>query len=375
MANLDIHHEFRITLSRQKTDYPVYVTSSGIEDEGFLRGLTNSSQALIVTNKKIAAYYLKYVSAAFDDTQCDTVILPDGEQYKNQESLYQIYETLIKGHHHRDTTLIALGGGVIGDITGFAAATYQRGVSFIQIPTTLLAQVDASVGGKTAINHPLGKNLIGSFYQPSAVMIDINTLMTLDDREFNSGVAEVIKYALLAGEPLMSQLNEFLSNIFLWRSHSETLSKIIKHCCEIKAEFVRNDETEHGSRALLNLGHTFAHALESYTNYERWLHGEAVAIGLYCASILSNHLGFLSDEHVRSIEQMLIRSSLPYRIPQDIKLDTLLKRMYLDKKIKNNQLNFVLLKKPGDCFLYTGVTDEQLNRALMAAIEGEREHD
>ncbi|WP_298625844.1 3-dehydroquinate synthase, partial [uncultured Legionella sp.] len=296
-------------------------------------------------------------------------ILDDGEEFKNEQSLSVIYNSLIRNRHHRDTTIIALGGGVIGDIAGFAASTYQRGVPFIQIPTTLLAQIDASVGGKTAINHVLGKNLIGSFYQPQSVLIDLDTLQTLSEREFRSGLAEMIKYALLSG-------GDFLDNLLFalkqgLTATSPELPDLIASCCKIKAMFVENDEKEAGQRALLNLGHTFAHALETYTNYQQWLHGEAVAIGLYCAAVLSFNMGLLESNYVALVERMLKDAHLPHKIPKSIDLKQLRDLMSLDKKIKNNSLRFVVIKKPGECYLDDKVTEHCLHKTLITAVEGE----
>lgn len=265
--------------------------------------------------------------------------------------------------------MIALGGGVIGDITGFAASTYQRGVPFIQVPTSLLAQVDASVGGKTAINHPAGKNMIGSFYQPQAVIIDVSTLHSLADREFKAGLAEIIKYAILEGGDFLKDLHHQLKNGI--SKNSEELPHLIAQCCTIKARFVVSDEREHGVRALLNLGHTFGHALEAYTHYQRWLHGEAVAIGLYCAAFLSYEIGLIDYSIVELIEQMLEWSGLPHKIPKEIDLTQLTHLMSLDKKIKNGCLRFVVLRDFGDCYLDDKVTEHHVYKALVASVEGE----
>ncbi|KTD23719.1 3-dehydroquinate synthase [Legionella israelensis] len=368
MAKFDITH--RIDVDLEGSSYPILITTKGLQDVDLLRQYVVSTQALIVTNEMVAPLYLSLLQKALVDVQCDVVILKDGEQYKNQQSLNIIYDALIEKKHHRDTTLIALGGGVIGDITGFAAATYQRGVFFIQIPTTLLAQVDASVGGKTAINHPLGKNLIGSFYQPSAVLIDIATLKTLPAREFRAGLAEVIKYALLSGDAFFDDLSRLLRK-GLTTENMESLGNLIAECCKIKVRFVEQDEKEREIRALLNLGHTFAHALEAQTKYQRWLHGEAVAIGLYCASLLSCQLGYATYDFLKQLEDMLINAGLPHKIPKDIHLTELCEMMSLDKKIKYNKLQFVLVKSPGNCFLFSEVTEKQLNQALKAAVQGE----
>ncbi|MFA5959833.1 MAG: 3-dehydroquinate synthase [Tatlockia sp.] len=360
---LDVHLEER--------SYPVLIGHGGLSDEKVLRQLVVSKQVLVVTNKTVAPLYLSALQTVFSDRQCDVVILEDGEVFKNAKSLFLLFDTLIEKEHHRDTTLIALGGGVIGDITGFAAATYQRGVPFLQIPTTLLAQVDASVGGKTAINHPKAKNMIGSFYQPKAVMIDVDTLQSLPLREFRAGLAEIIKYALLQGGVFFDLVQEALAE-GLALNKSQKLPEIMFQCCKIKAEMVEADERETGLRALLNLGHTFAHALEAYSHYTRWLHGEAVAIGLYCAALLSNQLGLLDESRVQMVDAMLRLAQLPKRIPEDVDLAQLQDLMFKDKKIKNNQLRFILMKSPGDCYLEEQVSLRDLHISLERAVGGDK---
>ena len=350
--------------------YPIYIGEDLLLDANLLKQSIVASQVLIVTNDTIAPLYLKRVQRVLAGLRVDVLILQDGEVYKNQSSLFAIYDALINAQHHRDTTLVALGGGVIGDLVGFAASTYHRGVGFIQLPTTLLAQVDASVGGKTAINHPLGKNMIGSFYQPNAVIMDLSTLKSLPSREFNAGLAEVIKYALLVGGDFLSFLmNALQSGIHV--ESTEVLAELIMQCCRIKAGFVEVDERELGSRALLNLGHTFGHALEAITHYQRWLHGEAVAIGIYCAVLLSYQLGYLHVKDVRLVDSLLASANLPRRIPKMIDLVELQALMMHDKKIKNNQLRFVLMKAFGDCFLDSQVSDENVCQVLLKAVEGD----
>ncbi len=351
-------------------EYPIYIGDNLFEDVDLLRCHVRANQVLIVTNETIAPLYLASIQRAFTSIQCDVVVLADGEEYKNQDSLFIIFNALINHHHNRDTTIIALGGGVVGDIAGFAASTYQRGVRFIQIPTTLLAQVDSSVGGKTAINHLQSKNMLGSFYQPHAVIANVTTLTTLSLREFRAGFGEIIKYGLLTGGDFLRQIEFILSN-GLNVSKSYELSNMIEQCCRIKTIFVQNDEREMGQRALLNLGHTFAHALESYSHYQRWLHGEAVAIGLYCAALLSHQLGYFSFSDVQKIEKLLHQAQLPSKIPKDIDLDSLHTFMLNDKKIKNNTLCFILIKGWGDCFLAENVTNETLRYVLAHATETE----
>ncbi len=367
MAKFEVYEHVDVSLPGYQ--YPIVICRNGLSNLELLRGFVTSQQVLIVTNQTIAPLYLNYLQSVFAEIQCDVVILADGEEYKNQHSLFVIYDTLIQKKHHRDTTLIALGGGVVGDLAGFAASTYQRGIRFVQIPTTLLAQVDASVGGKTAINHSLGKNMIGSFYQPHAVIIDLNTLNSLPEREFQAGLAEIIKYGLLAGGDFLKQLLQALEHGL--SAQSSELPNLIAQCCHIKAKFVEADEREVGPRALLNLGHTFAHALETYTHYQRWLHGEAVAIGLYCAAVLSYKAGLIDVLVVEQIESMLRYAGLPHKIPRTIDLEKLRNLMSLDKKIKNNCLRFVVIRKPGDCYLDDKITEDCLHNALITAVEGE----
>ena len=349
--------------------YPIIICRYGLSNADFLQQFIKSQQVFIVTNKTIAPLYLTSLKLAFAARQCDVVLLEDGEEYKNKDSLFAVYDSLISNRHHRDTTIIALGGGVIGDLSGFAASTYQRGVHFIQIPTTLLAQVDASVGGKTAINHPCGKNMIGSFYQPQAVIVDLNTLSTLPDREFRSGIAEMIKYALLTGGDFLQQLLHALREGLTPKSLQ--LPYLIAQSCKIKACFVEGDEKETGQRALLNLGHTFAHALETYTQYQRWLHGEAVAIGLHCAAVLSHNMGLIDLSIVELVKEMIHYAGLPLHIPASINLEQLRDLMSLDKKIKDNCLRFVVIKKPGNCYLEDKVTEHILHNTLISVVEGE----
>lgn len=366
MAN---HNQVRqLNVQLPLMTYPLMVGSHLLAEKSLLNRYVIGNQVLIVTNQTIAPYYLETVRQAFSHIQCDVLILKDGEQYKNQSSLSAIYDALIKNGHHRDTTLIALGGGVVGDLVGFAASTYQRGVGFIQIPTSLLAQVDASVGGKTAINYGDAKNMIGSFYQPQAVLIDVETLKTLPAREFNAGFAEIIKYALLVGGNFLDDLRRTLSNMAR-KDSAMCLVDLILQCCRIKANFVEADEREQGSRVLLNLGHTFAHALEAITNYDRWLHGEAVGIGLYCAVLLSCQLGRLQQDALTVVDGLLEAAHLPRRIPDTIDLVRLQALMGNDKKIKNNQLRFVLMRAFGDCYLDSTVTEKCLSQVLLRAVD------
>lgn len=368
MVNLKQMQELLVDLATQP--YPIFIGQGLLLNSDLLRRHVSSSQVLVITNHTVAPLYLERIVSAFSDKQCDTVILDDGEQYKNQQSFCQVIDTLIEKKHHRDTTIIALGGGVIGDIAGFVASTYQRGVNFLQIPTTLLAQVDSSVGGKTAINHSQGKNMIGSFYQPSAVIIDTDTLQSLPDREFNAGLGEIIKYAILIGGDFMQRIQKALE-LGLSKYHSVELLNIIMACCQIKATIVQQDEREHGIRALLNLGHTVGHALESYTHYAKWLHGEAVSIGLYCAALLSQDVCGFEPEFVQKIDYLLRLANLPRRIPSTINLNELIVLMNNDKKIQHNTLRFVLIKSIGNCYLESKASMTSLRMMLEHATEKE----
>jgi 3-dehydroquinate synthase len=294
-------------------------------------------------------------------TRTETVVLPDGEQYKNLETMNRIYTVLLEKRFDRRCTLIALGGGVIGDMTGFAAATYQRGVNFIQVPTTLLAQVDSSVGGKTGVNHPLGKNMIGAFYQPLSVVADTNTLNTLDDRELSAGIAEVIKYGLIRDREFFSWLESNMDRLL--NRDPDCLAYAIERSCRNKAEVVAADELEAGERALLNLGHTFGHAIEAGMGYGSWLHGEAVAAGMVMAAQLSAAHGWLDPATLDRIVALIAKAKLPVRGPAGMSMQQYLGLMAVDKKVKAGKINLVLLKQLGKA-----VVSDDYNPALLDAI-------
>lgn len=315
-------------------------------------------KVFIISNPSVAQYHLLPLTQMFEQHQQahHVLLLNDGEQYKNQDSLNQIYETLLTHHADRRSTLIALGGGVIGDMTGFAAATYQRGIPFIQVPTTLLSQVDSSVGGKTAINHALGKNMIGAFYQPKTVIADLATLKTLPAREFSAGMAEVIKYALLGDGQFLAWLEHNITAIM--QQEPEIMAQMVAHCCQMKADIVAQDETEQGVRALLNLGHTFAHAIETEMGYGNWLHGEAVAAGMVLAAELSEQLGNLSAEDTKRIKQLLRQANLP-DAPPKFPYANWIAQMKHDKKIENGKMRFITLAKLGQAQIST-ITNENL---------------
>lgn len=324
--------------------YPIFIASDLLHADT-LTPWVRARQVMIVTNETLAPLYLERVQNAFSGLQTDTVILPDGEHFKTLGVLERIFDALLDKRHSRTTTLVALGGGVVGDMTGFAAACYQRGVDFIQIPTTLLAQVDSSVGGKTAVNHPRGKNMIGAFYQPKAVVIDTNVLSTLPDREFSAGVAEIIKYGLIRDMPFFDWLDSNMER--LMAREPDIVAEAIYRSCQNKAEVVAEDETEQGSRALLNLGHTFGHAIETATGYRDWLHGEAVGAGMYMAAGMSQRLGWLAAEELERIRQLTVRANLPVEPPAGLTPETCLDLMGHDKKVLDGALRLVLLKRIG----------------------------
>ena len=283
-------HTLHVELGERS--YPIYIGRDLLNDPQLLGAHLTGSQVVVVTNETVSPLYLDRLLATLGERALVTeVILPDGEQFKNLETLNQIFDRMMHDRHNRSTTMIALGGGVVGDITGFAAACYQRGVNFIQVPTTLLSQVDSSVGGKTAVNHPLGKNMIGAFYQPQAVLIDINTLHTLSPREFAAGLAEVVKYGLICDLPFYRWLQEQTPRLLA--REEAALAEAIERSCSSKAAVVAADEREGGLRAILNLGHTFGHAIETAQGYGKWLHGEAVAVGMLMAMELSARRGWI----------------------------------------------------------------------------------
>jgi len=321
-----------------------------------------SRQVVVVTNETIAPLYLQNVIAHLQQYQIETVILPDGEQYKTLASMDIIFDALLTKQYSRNATLIALGGGVIGDVAGFAAACYQRGIPFIQIPTTLLAQVDSSVGGKTGVNHALGKNMIGAFYQPQCVIIDIKVLDTLDDRQLSAGIAEVIKYGLIRDAEFFAWIEANIENILARDKQASTY--IIERSCLSKAEIVAADERESGIRAILNLGHTFGHAIETGAGYGTYLHGEAVAIGTCQAADLSRRMGWLSDADVRRIVDLFKRALLPTEPPVNLSAEECIKLMAVDKKNVDGEIRLILLKSIGEASLPIGVGKSQLLETL-----------
>jgi len=342
--------------------YPICIGKNLLDHHELLTQHIPGNSALIVSNETVAPLYMDKVEAALGSLKYETLVLPDGEEYKNQETLNTIYDCLLSKKFDRNTTLIALGGGVIGDITGFAAASYQRGVHFIQIPTTLLAQVDSSVGGKTGINHPLGKNMIGAFYQPRVVIADTNTLNTLEDRQLSSGIAEVIKYGLIRDTEFLEWQEDYIDHLV--ERDPDALAYAIERSCRNKAEIVAADERESGQRALLNLGHTFGHAIETGMGYGNWLHGEAVASGMVMAARLSEKLGWITQQDVDRVIDILERAHLPIRAPDKMTADRFIELMSLDKKVIDGVLKLVLLKSIGQGI----VTSDYTQDALLEAI-------
>jgi len=306
--------------------------------------------------------YSDKIKSLLTDFDVDEIVLPDGEAEKNLTNFDNIMSHLLKSNHGRDSTLIALGGGVIGDITGFAAACYQRGINFLQIPTTLLAQVDSSVGGKTAVNHPLGKNMIGAFYQPKAVFIDTDTLTTLPKREFNAGMAEVIKYGILGDAEFFNWLEQNQTAIKM--GDKEILSSMIQRCCQCKADIVTADERESGVRALLNLGHTFGHAIEAEQGYGVWLHGEGVATGMVLAAKLAVKRNLMQASELRRIEKLVSVFELPLEAPNTMTLDDFMKHMNRDKKNINGKLRFIVPTAIGCCEIRDDITEADLQQIL-----------
>lgn len=341
--------------------YPIVIGQGLLGRPELVSPYVKGQQVLVVTNDTVAPLYLERALLAFSQFETAAVILPDGEEYKTLEVINQIFDQLLIHRFDRQTTLVALGGGVIGDMTGFAAACYQRGVPFIQIPTTLLAQVDSSVGGKTGVNHQLGKNMIGAFYQPQCVLIDTLTLNTLDSRQLSAGLAEVIKYGIINDADFFTWLEQHTSELLA--KDATALSFAIARSCENKAGIVATDERESGIRALLNLGHTFGHAIETGLGYGQCLHGEAVAIGICLAAKLSQRLNWLTAEAVNRIEALIKAMHLPTEIPPELTGEEMLKLMRVDKKVQGGKIRLVLLKGIGKALI-----TEQYEPELLKAI-------
>lgn len=337
--------------------YPIFI-GEGLLGTQDLSAFVSGAQVMIVTNETVAPLYLERAKASFPGKRVDTVVLPDGEKFKDWQTLNSIFDGLLEHRHTRKTTLVALGGGVVGDMAGFAAACYQRGVPFIQIPTTLLSQVDSSVGGKTGINHPLGKNMIGAFHQPQAVLIDTASLQTLPAREVSAGLAEVIKYGLIRDQGFLGWLEEHMDALV--SLDPEALAEAIFRSCACKAEIVALDEREGGLRAILNLGHTFGHAIETYAGYGNWLHGEAVGTGMLMAAELSALEGMISRDDCDRINRLILRAGLPDKPPVAMTADDFMGLMAVDKKNVDGLLRLVLLRSVGDAVVTSEASPENL---------------
>ena len=337
--------------------YPIFI-GEGLLGTQDLSAFVSGAQVMIVTNETVAPLYLERAKACFPGKRVDTVVLPDGEKFKDWQTLNSIFDGLLEQRHTRKTTLVALGGGVVGDMAGFAAACYQRGVPFIQIPTTLLSQVDSSVGGKTGINHPLGKNMIGAFHQPQAVLIDTASLQTLPAREVSAGLAEVIKYGLIRDQGFLGWLEERMDALV--SLDPEALAEAIFRSCACKAEIVALDEREGGLRAILNLGHTFGHAIETYAGYGNWLHGEAVGTGMLMAAELSALEGMISRDDCDRINRLILRAGLPDKPPVAMTADDFMGLMAVDKKNVDGLLRLVLLRSVGDAVVTSEASPENL---------------
>jgi 3-dehydroquinate synthase len=345
--------------------YPIHIGRNLITDASLVLPHLKRKHVAIVTNTTVAPLYLDKLTQALQmaGVKVIPIILPDGEAYKNSETLNKIYDVLLQNRCERSTTLIALGGGVIGDLTGYAAATYLRGVPFIQVPTTLLSQVDSSVGGKTGINHPLGKNMIGAFYQPQLVLADIDTLQTLPAREFSAGVAEVIKYGLIRDADFFDWLEKNMVN--LMQLDEQVLSYAIYRSCQNKAEVVAKDEHEQGERALLNLGHTFGHAIENAMGYGVWLHGEAVAAGTMMAADLSQRMGWLNASEVARIKHSFEAANLPVT-PPELGAEKYIDLMGLDKKVENGKIRLILQQGIGKSVITGDYDVDKLKETLAS---------
>ena len=356
-----------LTVGLAERSYPIHIGSGLLAQPALLQPYLPRKRAAIVTNTTVGPLYLEQLQTTLRAIGVDSfaVVLPDGEEFKTSDTLNLIYDALLQHRCERSTPLIALGGGVIGDMTGYAAATYLRGVPFIQIPTTLLSQVDSSVGGKTGINHPLGKNMIGAFYQPRLVLADTDTLNTLPDNELSAGLAEVIKYGLIRDLPFLDWLEQSMDALLA--RDTTALQYAIARSCQNKAEVVAADERESGERALLNLGHTFGHAIESGMGYGNWLHGEAVAAGTVMAADLSQRLGWISDADVQRVRQVLQRARLPVVSP-DLGEEKYLAYMGLDKKVEGGKLRFVLLQQLGRAVVSGDAPAELLHATLRACV-------
>ena len=351
-----------LTVDLGERSYPIHVDAGLLKRDELIREFIAGSEVMVVSDETVAPLYLDQLLAVLTGMRVTCQILPCGEDTKNLHTVTQLFDTMLEASCSRSVTVIALGGGVIGDIAGFVAACYHRGVEYLQVPTTLLAQVDSAVGGKTGINHALGKNMIGAFHQPRCVISDIDTLATLESRQVSAGIAEVLKYALIRDANFFAWLSEHMSALLV--CDRDTLTETIIACCRIKAELVAADERETGDRALLNLGHTFGHAIETATGYGEWLHGEAVAVGMVLAAEMSQRLGWLGSHEVDQIRELLVRAGLPVDPPPEMTAEDFLRHMARDKKVCDGRIRLVLLKSIGRAKLVSDYPDSVLHEVL-----------
>jgi 3-dehydroquinate synthase len=353
----------RIDVSLGKRSYPIFIGAGAMELRDEMDRVVPARDVLVVTNTTVGPIYSAKLNAALAPRRCIEVVLPDGEVHKTLANVSRMLDVLVTNRFARDACVVALGGGVVGDMAGFAAACYQRGIPFVQVPTTLLSQVDSSVGGKTGVNHPGGKNLIGAFHQPVAVFTDTNTLATLPDRELRAGLAEVIKYGLIVDREFFDWLEANAAKLLA--RDTVALTYAIKRSCEVKAEIVARDEHERGDRALLNLGHTFGHAIESATHYKTWLHGEAVAAGMLLAADVSQRLGWMGTPDVERVESVLQQFGLRTDV-QSLPAATIAENMKIDKKVAAGRIRLVLLKAIGKSVVTGDYDDAALRETLRA---------
>lgn len=361
----------KIIVQLKDKNYPITIASGLFKHASSFWPLKHGDIAVIITNDRVAAIYLNMLNDVLDNfgVVTDRLILPDGEQSKSLHVLNKIFTKLLIQNYDRDTVLIALGGGVIGDLTGFAAATYQRGIRFIQVPTTLLAQIDASIGGKTGVNHTLGKNMIGSFYQPVSVVMDIDTLYTLTAKELSSGLAEIIKYAVAFDSVFFNWLENNLDNLL--GLHVESLMYCISYCCKLKVSVITKDEYDCDVRSLLNLGHTYGHAIESYLKYSKWSHGEAISAGIMLAVNTSVCLGkFDNIDDVERIKLLLKRAALPIRGPKEMKPQNYMEYMIRDKKSRSDKINLILPTSIGCSRIFIDVSRDIILDSIVKTYVG-----
>ncbi|QJC28746.1 3-dehydroquinate synthase [Enterobacteriaceae endosymbiont of Plateumaris consimilis] len=354
-----------ILVKTKKHNYPITIGFNLFDTPYLFSSFKYGDQTMIITNQKIFTLYFKKLSDILKNIgiKVDYIILPDGEKYKTLTTMNIIYSSLLKKLHNRDTTLISLGGGVIGDMTGFAASNYQRGVKLIHIPTTLLSQVDASIGGKTAVNHRLGKNMIGSFYQPNSVIIDLNYLNTLSKREFSSGMAEVIKYSIIFDNIFFDWLEKNIEKLL--NLDKQSINYCVYKCCVFKSKIVSKDENENNQRVLLNLGHTYGHAIESEINYDgTWLHGEAISVGIIMACITAEKLNLFNKHDTLRIINLLKKCNLPVQNPKFMNTKKYLKYMFLDKKVHNNKINLVIPIKIGKVIISNNINKDVISDSI-----------